>query len=296
MATKLKVDLGIGLKGLEIFTKGMVNTNFLGNYKSVFKGKGLEFADYRPYMPDDDASLIDWKASVRANQFLIREFIEERNLNVFFLIDVSNSMILSSIPKLKCEYAAELVSCLSYAMLTAGDNIGYALFNDSIVKEMPPTGGLKQFYTFLDILTDPKMYSGNYDIKKAIKFLIERIKERTLVFIISDFIGAQQGWEKDLEIAANKFDLIGIMVRDPIDKAITGGMGQLAIIDPFSENRLFIEPNSIKEAYAKETRRDEKEVEDIFKNNNSDFLSLTTNKPFLEPLITLFKSRAKKWR
>src|SRR3989339_542148 len=220
MATKLKVDLGIGLKGLEIFTKGMVNTNFLGNYKSVFKGKGLEFADYRPYMPDDDASLIDWKASVRANQFLIREFIEERNLNVFFLIDVSNSMILSSIPKLKCEYAAELVSCLSYAMLTAGDNIGYALFNDSIVKEMPPTGGLKQFYTFLDILTDPKMYSGNYDIKKAIKFLIERIKERTLVFIISDFIGAQQGWEKDLEIAANKFDLIGIMVRDPIDKAI----------------------------------------------------------------------------
>lgn len=293
---KLKVDLEIGLKRLEIFTKGLVNTGFLGNYRSVFKGKGLEFADYRAYMPDDDASLIDWKATVRANQFLVKEFVEERNINVFFLIDVSNSMILSSIPKLKCEYAAEFVSCLSYAMLKSGDNVGYALFSDDIIKEAPPSGGLKQFYIFSEILTDPKMYGGNNNIKKAINFLTEFVKERTLVFIISDFIGIELDWGKGLTLATSKFDIIGVMIRDPIDKSIPGGMGHLAIIDPYSENRTLIEPEKIKEEYAKETKRDEREIEEIFKGNNCDFLSLTTNKPFIEPLIDLFRTRVKKWR
>jgi len=296
MAKKLKVDLTIGLKRLEVFTKGLVNTGFLGNYQSVFKGRGLEFANYRAHMPDDDASLIDWKASVRANQPLVKEFVEERNLNVFFLIDVSNSMILSSIPKLKCEYAAELVSCLSYAMLKSGDNVGYALFNDSIVKETPPIGGAKQFYIFSEILTDPKMYGGNDDLKKAIRFAIDRLKERTLLFIISDFIDMQQGWEKELEFAANKFDVIGVMIRDPIDKAMPGGMGQMGIIDPYSGARMLIEPKRMKEAYARETRRNERELNETFKDNNCSFLNLTTNKSFIEPLIELFRVRAKKWR
>ncbi len=293
---KLKVDLEIGLKRLEVFTKGLVDTGFLGNYRSVFKGKGLEFADYRAYMPDDDANLIDWKATVRSNQFLVKEFVEERNINVFFLIDVSNSMILSSIPKLKCEYAAEFVSCLSYAMLKSGDNIGYGLFSDNIIKEVPPTGGLKQFYIFSEILTDPKMYGGDKNIKKALKFLVDFVKERTLVFIISDFIGMSADWEKELEFAASKFDVIGVMIRDPTDKKILGGMGQLAIIDPYSENRLLIEPEKIKEEYAKETKRDEKKIEETFKDTNCDFLNLTTNKSFIEPLIDLFIRRTKKWR
>jgi len=226
----------------------------------------------------------------------VKEFVEERNINVFFLIDVSNSMMLSSVPKLKCEYAAELVSCLSFTMLKSGDNVGYALSSDKIVKEMPPTGGLKQFYIFSEILTDPKIYGGNNDLKKALKFLTDFVKERTLVFIISDFLGTALDWEKELEFAANKFDLIGVMVRDPIDREIPGGMGQLAIIDPYSNNRILIEPNKIKEEYARETKREEKEIEKMFKDNNSDFLSLATNKSFVEPLINLFKVRAKKWR
>lgn len=293
---KLKVNLELSLKRLEVLTKDLVNTSFLGSYKSVFKGKGLEFAEYRAHMPDDDANLIDWKASARGNQLLVKEFVEERNLNVFFLIDISNSMTLSSIPKLKCEYAAEFVSCLSYAMLKTGDNIGYALFSNNIIKEMPPTGGLKQFYVFSEILANPTIYGGNKNLKEAIKFLTDFVKERTLVFIISDFIGVQEGWEKELELATIKFDIIGIMIRDPIDRTIPGEMGQLAIIDPNSEDRLLIVPEKIKEEYAKETKRDEKEIENIFKDNNCDFLSLSTDKSFTEPLIDLFTSRAKKWR
>ena len=101
---ELKVDLKPLLKKLEGFMQaGKVESTSLGSYRSVFKGEGSEFIGYKVYTPDDDASLIDWKASMKANKLLVKEFIEERNLDIFFLIDASSSMTLGSIDKLKCE-------------------------------------------------------------------------------------------------------------------------------------------------------------------------------------------------
>jgi len=133
MKKELKLDLSEGIKRLKILTTQIVNTKFVGGYKSVFKGRGLEFKDYRPYTPDDDASTIDWKASVRANKLFVRDFEEERNLNVFFLVDVSSSMVYGSIDKLKIEYVGELTAALSFVVLNAGDSVGFALFSDRIV-------------------------------------------------------------------------------------------------------------------------------------------------------------------
>ena len=127
MKKELNLELSESIKRLKIFTNQIVNTSFVGGYKSVFKGHGMEFEDYREYTPNDDASTIDWKASVRSKQLLVREFVEERNLNVFFLIDASSSMVYGSTDKLKMEYAAEIVATLSYTILQAGDSISFAL-------------------------------------------------------------------------------------------------------------------------------------------------------------------------
>jgi uncharacterized protein (DUF58 family) len=293
---RLKVDLELGFKNLEIFTKGLVNTAFLGSYKSVFKGRGLEFASYRHFTQDDDASMIDWKASARSGDLLIKEFMEERNLDVFFLINSSNSMALSSIPKLKCEYAAEFVSSLSYAMLKAGDNVGYAMFNENVTKATKPAGGMNQFYVFSEGLTNSENYGGNENFTTALKFIADFLKEKTLVFIVSDFIGLEAGWEKELETLSHKFDIIGVMVRDPIDKRIPPGLGQLAIIDPYSDERILLEPGKMGKEYEEETRREEQMIAGAFESNRCDFVNLTTTDSFREPLIELFRKRAKRWR
>ncbi len=293
---KLKLDLLSEVRSLEILTKGLVNTKFIGDYKSIFKGRGLEFKEYRQYNPTDDASMIDWKATVRSDKVLVKEFMEERNLNVFFLIDASSSMILGSIPKLKSEYVAELVASLSYAILLAGDNIGCALFSNKVVKNMPLTEGLKQFYKLSEILVDVGNYGGAFNLSEAFTFLLNTIKEYSIVIIVSDFLPLTTEWVINLEIASKKFEIIGIMVRDPRDQTLPGGIGRAIVSDPFSKSKLLIEPDKIKEEYAKEAKKDEEYVRTVFVRNNCDFLKLSTDKPFIEPLTDLFRRRSKKWR
>ena len=126
---KLKINLNFSLSRLDLAIKGLTTTQFLGQYQSVFKGQGLEFADYRTYTQGvDDASLIDWKASRRANNLLVKEFIEERNLEVIFMVDVSSQMLAGSVQKLKAEYIAEIVAAMGYSILKAGDAVGLLLF------------------------------------------------------------------------------------------------------------------------------------------------------------------------
>ncbi|MCK4520937.1 MAG: DUF58 domain-containing protein [Nanoarchaeota archaeon] len=293
---KLKVDLTPTIKRLEIVTRNLVTTKFVGNYKSVFKGRGLEFESYREYTQSDDAELIDWKATVRANKTLIKEFVEERNINIFFLIDASASMVLGSIPKLKSEYAAELVASLSYAILSAGDSVGFALFADKVVKEIRCTNGMKQFYALSQTVVNPDLYGGTFDFGESLRFLSRYLKESTLVIIVSDFIIPGNDWEEYLKMAARKFDIIGIMVRDPTDITLPRGIGQVVVSDPFSNQKMIIEPNVIGDDYEKEVRREINRIRGEFLKSNSDFLQLTTNKPFLNPLIKLFELRKTKWR
>lgn len=161
---KLKIGSGFSLKRLDLVVKGLVNTSFMGNYKSVFKGTGLEFADYRRYSPgSDDASRIDWKASKRANQILVKEFVEERNIDVIFMVDVSSQMLTGSTKRLKAEYIAEFVSTLARNVLVAGDSVGFVLFSNKIVKEDWPKQGMAQYYSITKSLSNVSNYGGYGD-------------------------------------------------------------------------------------------------------------------------------------
>ena len=120
---KLNIDVSTKIRNLQFATKNLVTSKFLGNYKSVFRGRGLEFDGYRDYTSGDDASLIDWTATKKANKPLVKEFIEERNLNVFFIIDVSSGMLTGSTEKLKSEYAAEMIATIAYSVLNSGARV-----------------------------------------------------------------------------------------------------------------------------------------------------------------------------
>jgi len=292
---RLKINLTPSLQKLDLMVKGLVNTKFMGNYASTFKGTGLEFADYRNYTPSDDSGRIDWKASHRSGKLLVKEFVEERNLNVYFLVDVSSKMMLGSVSKLKCEYSAELVVSLTYTILKAGDFVGLALFSDKINKIVFPTSGMKQFQSISDSLSNLSLYGGESNIKKALDFALKNFGQNSLVLFISDFI-TTQNFEEELRLAAKKFDLIGIMVRDPIDISLPKGTGQVLLQGSELGEKILISPNKFGLEYAKETKKDISKINHSFESSGADFLLLNTSRPFEQELVSFFKRRGLKWR
>ncbi len=288
---KLNINLIPTIKNLEIISHGLVSTKIIGNYKSTFKGKGLEFSNYRKYTDKDDASLIDWRASLRSNEILVKEFVEERNIEVFFLLDASSSMLFGSQQLLKMEYAAELMAALYYIVLKSGDSAGFALFNDKIITKMRPGQGQEKFYILQKILMDFKLYGGGYDLAYALKFLRHFLKPHTLVIIISDFIGLGKDYENALKIASKEFDIIAMMVRDKHDKTLPTDTGQVVIEDPYSEQQLIIDPLLVKQDYEKYVHAQEEALKKVFIRYRADFLSLQTDENFIKPIITFFNKR-----
>ncbi len=291
---RINIDLKIGIQSLDLTAKDDVAGQYIGNYKSIFKGRGLEFDSYREYTPDDDASMIDWKASARTNSTMVKQYAEERNLDIFFLIDVSNSMILSSQPKLKCEYAAEVVASLSHVILRSGDNVGYAFFNDQVTEFVPPNRGTDVYSQLIESLSLADNYGGGYDLARALDFVLGTLRKGAMIIIVSDFIGLSKGWDEAVRGALGNFSLIGLLVRDPIDRKIPKGIGQLAIGDPMSEDRMLVQPNLIKPFYEREAREQEEQIRNVFLNNGADFVDLQTDTEFLGKLIDLFEMRKAK--
>jgi len=293
---KLKLEFVPSIKRLEVITKTLIKSKFIGEYKSVFKGKGLEFIGYRPFTQDDDAMKIDWKASLRSNELMIKQFAEERELEIFFLVDVSSSMLLSSVEKLKAEYVAEVVASLSYAILSAGDSIGLSMFSNKIVKEVDFKKGIGHFYVVSNTLVDLNLYGGTFDLGQALKHMFIFLKEKSLLFIVSDFIPLFEDWEEHLELVSKKFEVIGLMIRDPVDTVLPKFTGRIAIADPFSKKKMLVEPNLVRELYKREAEREEAKIEHIFYKNNADFLKLRTSQEFVKPFVELFRKRALRFK
>lgn len=292
---ELKVDTNL-IKKLRIITRKLVDSIFIGNYMSVFRGKGLEFDGYREYTTNDDVRLIDWKASARSNKLLIKEFVEERNLNIFFLVDVSSKMIFGSTDRLKYQYVNELAAALGYVGIASNDNIGIALFNDRIMASLAPGSGLKQFQAFLRLLSNLNLYGDGYNLSNALDFLMKFLIKRSLIIIISDFIELDPEWEDHLKIISKKFDVIGIMVRDPRDRYLPDNIGEIILGDSLSGKQLLVDPKEIKQQYENYVRQQEAYIKNVFIKDNIDFLALETDQDFIPELVRLFKMRERRWR
>jgi uncharacterized protein (DUF58 family) len=269
----------------------VLNKVLEGNWNTIFKGQGLEFAGYRAYTFGDDASKIDWGASLRAHEVLVRELEEFRNFNIFFLMDVSNSMLFSSVGKLKAEYAAEMTFSLCFAMMQSGDAIGLGMFNDKLVTRIPPNLGKGTYYRVLRELSNPNNYGGNFDLLKVLQYVSTFLKERSLIIIVSDFIGLKENWNRYLNILSRKYDIIGIMVRDPRDIELPKGAGQFFVEDPYSGERLCIDSGQYAKKYAADNAKQIEFIRNSFEKAKLGFISLRTDQDFQEPLLRYFRKR-----
>ncbi len=289
---KLKLNFKPMIRRLDISSKKDISGGrFAGSYVSSLKGKGLEFYGFRKYTLADDASKIDWKASLRANKLLIKQFTEERAVSIVFALDVSSSMSYSSIPKLKNEYAAELLSSLAFASLKSGDGIGLLMFTDEVKKFLPPKLGKRQYYIILKALSNPRNYDGNFDFSKAMVLLSSTLRKGSVVVLISDFIGLKPDWQKNLDILSKKFDVVGIMIRDPLDNELPGKVGPIVISDPYSDEEILFDPEKIRDKYAKLTEAEREYIKSEFMKRKCSFFELETTQHFESKIPLFFKKR-----
>jgi uncharacterized protein (DUF58 family) len=291
MAKTLKVDFAGKISQFEKLIKEFQLRKIL--YKSLFRTKGLEFDSYRLFEQDEDASAIDWKASMRAGEIMARKYIEERDMDVYFVVDAGNSMFFGSGDKLKAEYATEIVAVLSHLMIESNDNPGLVMFQENLVELAKPLKGKKQFYLMIKFLTDGEKYRGNFDVNKAIEYLLKSISSKfSVIVLISDFIHVKKGFEHNLKLLSNRFETIAIMIRDPLDEELPKTSKQILIQDPHSGRQMIVNPSIVAENYKINALKQKNSVKNIFSEANVDILDLRTDVPFIIPLVSFLKMRA----
>ena len=264
-------------------------------YKRIFGGRGFEFDSFRNYSADnDDSSLIDWKATKRAHKTLVRQYVEERDLRIFFIIDVGDNMVFGSGEKLKNEVTAEVVASLSHLVLSSGDSVGFALFSESLVKMVPPSGGMAQFNIISRALENPNNYGGKSNLKKNLKFILPTLKNISAVFIISDFINLDDETLKILKTFSSVYETVGIMVRDKVDSSLPDIKNEIVIEDIYTGQQKIINPAIIRREYESYAVEQKSKVFNTFKKTGSDILEITTDSDYALELSKFLKTRVKK--
>jgi len=262
-------------------------------YRILLRGKGLEFVSFSDYTQEDDASTIDWKASMRANKILIKQYREERNLKVVFLVDVGENMVFGSAEKLKCEYASEVIGTFAHLIITTGDRVGFVLYSDKVKDYIKPKAGLKSFHRFMEAIQNPLIYGGASNLETALDFVIDYIpKGIDSVVYVSDFISFNAGLRRKLSLASRKFETVFVMVKDKLDLTLPDIHGEIVLEDPRSKQQLLVSPNIAKGMYEKFSAEQTDLLRKECVKNNVDILELMTNRGFVPTLAEFLKQRA----
>ncbi|MDY3940076.1 MAG: DUF58 domain-containing protein [Spirochaetia bacterium] len=212
--------IGRKLKNLSLFSRKVTEGVLSGNYRTAFKGVGLEFDEVREYVPGDDVRNIDWNVTSRMNVPYSKKFREERELNVYFLIDVSLS-VDSGIGKVsRRELAGQIAALLAYSAVMNNDRIGAAFFSDRIEKWIPAMRGRNSVPHLVNNLLQLKPAGTGSDLSAAVRIAYKEMKRKGVVVIISDF-KYQSGW-KELTLLSRKHDVIAVRLADPSDYRIPG--------------------------------------------------------------------------
>jgi len=294
MQEKLNVNIPERISEFETIMRHFRVKNII--YKVLFRGKGLEFDSYRDFTQDDDASFIDWKASKRANKLLVRQYIEERDLKIFFVIDVGSNMVFGSTEKLKCEYATEVIAALSHLILISGDRVGFAFVGNEIKEFNYPKNDIRVHQVLTDSLIKPETYEEKVsNFPASLKFLLNYLdKSISAVFLISDFLNIDESCEKILTSFGSKFETIALIIRDPLDEELPEINEEIVIEDPVSGEQIGINPITIYSKYRNFMKERNEKLHSLFNRSGIDFLKLRTDTYFPPILASFLKERVER--
>ncbi len=285
------------IRRIEIHTRRLVNDSFAGEYHSVFKGRGMEFDEVRPYQPGDEIRTIDWNVTARTGEPYVKRYVEERELSVMLVVDASASENFGSVKRFKRELAAELTAVLSFAATTNNDKVGLLIFTDQIELFIPPRKGRKHVLRLVRELLAFEPQNKGTNIKMALDKVNQILKRRSIVFLISDFMADPQGYRQALSITNKRHDVIAVDLNDPLDVHISP-VGVLAIEDPESGEIVWIDTNSKRwqRAYQERMQQLETAKTQVFKQASVDHIDIYTNQEYTVPLARFFQERARRLR
>lgn len=278
------------VKHIEIRTTRLVNDLFGGEYQSVFKGQGIEFADVREYVPGDDIRTIDWNVTARSEKPFVKKFVEERELTVIFLVDMSGSQYFGSGEKLKSEVAAEITALLAFAAVKNKDKTGLVITTDEVEKYVPVKKGKMQVLRVVREILYYKPKNKKTRLSAGLEYLNSVLTRTAVIFLISDFM--DEGFEKPLKILSRRHDVIAIGLKDRREESIPG-IGLVEIEDPESGEQGVVDlsQKKVRELYQKKAiERNERNAR-LFKSIGVDAIDISAEQSYVEPLMRFFKIR-----
>lgn len=261
-----------------------------GEYKSVFKGRGMEFDEVREYMPGDEVRTIDWNVTARTGKPFVKRFIEEREQALFFLVDMSASGAFGSTEKSKNEIAAELCGLLAFSAIKNNDKVGLIIFTDKIECFIPPDKGQNHaLYIIREILGFQPRRRGT-SIACALEYLGKMVTNKCVAFLISDFQDSE--YEKQLKLAAIHYDLIAITMTDPRELELPNA-GLVELIDAESGEQILVDTASAaaRKKFSTAAKARRLELKESLTRLNVDLIDVRTDRDYIHDLIRFFHTR-----
>jgi uncharacterized protein (DUF58 family) len=283
------------VRRLEIRSRHLVEDLFAGQSESVFKGRGIEFDEVRPYVPGDEVRDIDWNVTARLGQPYVKRFVEERELTVLLVVDVSRSMRFGTTGAEKRELAAELCAVLGFAALRNDDRVGLVLAGERVEHFVPPARGRSQLLRLLrDVLQATPSGPGTR-LGEAARFLLRTTRRRSVMFWISDF--EDQFEPRDFRVLARRHELTAILLRDPRDEVLPA-LGWVELEDLESGQRRLVDTGSrrTRETYQREARERRRAVEQALRRGRCPLVEVRTDRSYLPVLMRYFSSRRRRGR
>jgi len=275
----------------------MVNDVLAGQYESVFKGQGIEFEEVREYQPySDDVRTIDWNVTARTGRPFVKKFVEERELTVMLIVDLSRSLRFGTVDRSKAELAAELCAVIAFSAINNNDKVGLIIFTDRIEKFIPPKKGRRHVLRVIrDVLSFTPEGHGT-EIAVALEYLSKVTTRRAVSFLVSDFFEQSVGnYERALRVASKRHDVIAITIADPREWDLPK-LGIMEFQDAETEEIVLIDTASPR-ARAEFRRLAEERIQqrtDLFRSAGIDTISVQTGQPYVGELLKFFRMRERR--
>jgi uncharacterized protein (DUF58 family) len=266
-----------------------------GDHRSAFRGQGLDFADLREYQYHDDVRHIDWNVTARLQIPHVREYLEEREITAWFLLDMSPSIDFESVSVSKRAVLAEFTALVCRLLNGRGNRTGALLFGQRVERVIPARGGRQQLLHILDAVTHHRPQRGTTDLKQALSDAGKLIRRRSLVFVVSDFITAP-GWEKPLGMLASRHDVVAVRLADPLEQRLPD-LGLLTFQDSETGEQVFVDTHDkgFRSRFAALADANEERLHGAFQNAGVDAIELSTEDDITDAVMRFAEMRKRRF-
>ena len=281
------------IRRLELRTRRLVESSFAGQYQSVFKGRGMNFEEVRPYTPGDEIRAIDWNVTARTGEPYIKKFTEEREMTVMIVLDVSASGDFGSIRESKRELAAEVAAVLAFSAIHNNDKVGLLLFSDRVELFIPPKKGRMHILRLIREMLYFEPLGRGTDLSGALEYMNKVVTRRAVVFLISDFLTGD--FTRPLTVSAKRHDMVAISVVDPAEEKLPN-VGVILLEDPETGEQIEVDTSrrEVTRAYAELSEKRTRETRRLFGARGIDGIELRTDADYLPVLRNFFDRRGRR--